>query len=126
MYKIGRMYYRNGVKSTVRSGGRGIDGIIERQWRLKRELYSYKELGKGGGRDDKSRVTAIWRTHMYICICMHGKPTYKLHTQTYYYTQKEYCSHIIMDPVPKDNLAIGAGKTAETIFSVDNTSDYIR
>ena len=33
--------------------------------------------------------------------------------------------HIIMDPVPKDNLAIGAGKTAETIFSVDNTSGYI-
>ena len=37
------MYYWNGIKSTVRSGGqgaggRGIDGIIEGQWRLKREL----------------------------------------------------------------------------------------
>ena len=26
--------------------------------------------------------------HTYICICMHGKPIYKLHTQTYYNTQK--------------------------------------
>ena len=64
--------------------------------------------------------------HIYAYACMESLYTSYIYTHKRIIIHRNSIAHIIMDPVPKDELAIGAGKTAETIFSVDNTSDYIR
>ena len=61
---------------------------------------------------------------IYASTCMES--LYTSYTHKRIIIHRNSIVHIIMDPVPKDDLAIGAGKTAEIIFSVDNTSDYIR
>ena len=57
----------------------------------------------------------------YAYACMESLHT--SYTHKHIIIHRNSIVHIIMDPVPKDELAIQAGKTAETIFSVDNTSD---
>ena len=91
-------------------------------------IASYRGSGKGEG-----EMTDLESLQYGVHICIYAYACMEsLHTS---YTNKRIIIHrnsivrihIIMDPVPKDDLATGAGKTAETIFSMDdNTSDYIR
>ena len=92
-----------------------------------KEGASYRGPGKGEGEMTDLEVLQYGvHIRIYAYACMESLYTSYTHKLIIIHRNSIVRIHIIMDPVPKDNLAIGAGKTAETIFSVDNTSDYIR